>query len=182
MACCVVETGRSIVLVGFMGSGKSSVGRCLEHRLGLARVDTDELVTQKFGISVREIFTRYGEPTFRGAETQTLRDLVMPRPCIIVTGGGIVLKRENIDLLRRFGIIVWLDAEEQILFERAMRKGERPLLQTANPKQTFRLLLEARKPIYAAAADARIDTSNLTHDEVADLILRQIDNFTPPQK
>src|SRR4051812_675948 len=127
--------GKSIVLIGMMGAGKSSVGRCLQQLTGLARVDSDDLVAAKAGISIPEIFDRHGEEKFREWETDVLRELSTDRPAIIVTGGGMVLRPENIDLLKRLGIIVWLEAKEEVLFERASRCGNRPLLKTENPKQ-----------------------------------------------
>ena len=161
-----------------MGAGKSSIGRCLERRTGLARIDTDEAVVSKFGLSIPEIFSRHGEEQFREAETQALRHLSPDRQSIIVTGGGIVLRQENVDLLKTLGAVVWLDADEKKLFERSSRRGERPLLQTKNPRQTFSELFRKREPLYAAAADFRVDTSLLTHDEVADTILTKIEKTT----
>jgi shikimate kinase len=146
----------------------------LERRLGLRRIDTDELVANQFNITIAEIFARHGEARFRDAETNVLRGLVLDRPAIIVTGGGIVLREENVDLLRKLGRMVWLDGDADVLLERATRKGDRPLLQTQDPRRTFKLLLETRKPIYSGAADIRIDTSHLSHEQVADAILEQI--------
>lgn len=173
---------RSIVLIGFMGAGKSSVGRCLQRLTGLARFDIDDHVAQKVGLSIPQIFLKHGEERFRDAETEVLRELPLDRPTIIVTGGGVVLRKENVDLLRRLGIVVWLDANEEILFARATRKGDRPLLQTDNPRATFLELLRTRTLLYANAAEIRIDSSNLTHDEVADLILSRIDNLVLSKK
>src|SRR6266849_5942458 len=113
-----------------MGAGKSSVGRCLERRTGLTRLDTDEAVSAKLGLSIPEIFSRHGEERFREAETEALRQLSQDRQSIIVTGGGIVLRQENVDLLKRLGTIVWLEADEKKLLERSSRRGDRPLLQT----------------------------------------------------
>jgi len=167
-----------------MGAGKSSVGRCLQKRRGLALFDMDEMVTAKFGSSIARIFETHGEEKFRDAETEVLRSLVLNRSAretdssygeqsIVVTGGGIVLRTENSDLLRRLGTIVWLDAEAEILFERASKKGNRPLLETENPRKTFSQLLEARRPLYAKIADVRIDTSGRSQEEVVEDILEQ---------
>jgi shikimate kinase len=161
-----------------MGAGKSSVGRCLARRTGLARVDTDEMVVAKFGLSIREIFSKHGAERFRDAETEALRELSLNQPTIIVTGGGIVLRPENVDLLRQLGTIVWLTADEETLFERATRRGERPLLQTENPRDKFSELLQARQPVYASTADFHIDTSSLRHDEVAEVIQNKIEEVT----
>ncbi len=160
-----------------MGAGKSSVGRCLERRTGLARIDTDDAVSAKLGLSIPEIFSRNGEERFREAETDALRELAQDRQTIIVTGGGIVLRQENVDLLKKLGAVVWLDADEKKLFERASRRGERPLLQTESPRATFSELFRKRAPLYEAAADFRVDTSTLTHDEVADAILSKMEEM-----
>src|SRR5467141_3633875 len=132
---------KSIVLIGMMGAGKSSVGRCLQQRTGLAGLDTDEMVTAQFGIPIAQIFEEHGEERFRIAETEVLRKLAPERPAIVVTGGGIVLRAENIDLLKQLGTIVWITADEATLFERASRRNDRPLLQKENPRAVFLELL-----------------------------------------
>jgi shikimate kinase len=175
----------STVLIGMMGAGKSSVGRCLQKRTGLALLDMDEMVAAKFGSSISRIFEEHGEEKFRDAETEVLRGLARSagqrhssggEKSIVVTGGGIVLREENIDLLQRLGTIVWLDAEAEILFERASTKGNRPLLETENPRKTFSQLLEARRPLYAKIANVRIDTSGRNEEEVAKEILEKIEH------
>jgi len=170
----VNQSGKSIVLIGMMGAGKSCVGRCLQRRTKLALVDTDDVVASKFGISIPEIFSKYGEQGFREAETQTLRELDPAKPTIIVTGGGIVLRAKNVDFLKRLGIIVWLDGNEETLFERASRARIRPLLQGENPRETFTQMLQARLPLYAKLGNIRIDTSVLTDEEVAVAILSKL--------
>jgi len=175
-------TSRSIVLIGMMGAGKSSVGRCLQRRTGLARFDTDEIVSSKFGLSISEIFSTHGERRFREVETQVLVELAAGATTIIVTGGGIVLREENADLLKQLGTIVWLEADEETLFERASRRGNRPLLQTEYPRQIFSEMLRARAPLYAKVADIRVDTSALTHDEVADVILSKVEESVTTRK
>src|SRR3954454_17102852 len=104
--------GRSIVLIGMMGAGKSAVGRCLQQRTGLALFDTDEIVASKFGMSIPEIFAKHGEEEFRKSEIEALRTLPTTEQAIIVAGGGIVLRPENIEILKRRGVVVWLDGEE----------------------------------------------------------------------
>jgi shikimate kinase len=165
-----------------MGAGKSSVGRCLQRRTGLARFDTDEIVSSKFGLSISEIFSTHGESRFREVETQVLVELAAGEATIIVTGGGIVLREENIDLLKQLGTIVWLDADEETLFERASRRSNRPLLQTEDPRTTFSEMSRARAPLYAKVADIRVDTSALTHDEVGDVILRKVEELVATRK
>jgi shikimate kinase len=168
--------GKSIVLIGMMGAGKSSVGRCLERRTGLARFDTDEMVAAAFGLSIPEIFAKHGEEPFRDAETETLTKLSLDHPAIVVTGGGIVLRQQNIDQLKRIGCVVWLEASEEVLFERASRRGNRPLLQTEEPRATLSEMLRVRAPLYEAAADLRIDTTRESHEEVANAILLAIED------
>jgi shikimate kinase len=165
-----------------MGAGKSSVGRCLQSRTGLAHFDIDEMISSRFRLSIPQIFSTYGEEQFRDAETEALRELSPNFSSIIVTGGGIVLRKENIDLLRRLGTVVWLDASEEILYERATRKEGRPLLQTEQPRAKFLELLRIRAPLYTNLAEIRIDTSKLTHEEVADAILNRIDNLVLSKK
>ena len=169
------ERGRAIVLIGFMGAGKSSLGRTLARMTGLPRFDTDEMVAARFGLTISEIFESQGEEKFREAETDTLRELSGKGQAIVVTGGGIVLRPGNIELLRALGIIVHLRADEATLFKRISRRTTRPLLRTENPRATVTELLRARLPLYGSAADVEVDTSALTHDEVAKLILEKIE-------
>ena len=171
--------GRSIVLIGMMGAGKSSVGRCLERRTGLTLLDTDEIVSSKFGMSIPEIFAKHGETKFREAEAKAVRAMAIPKKTIIVTGGGIVLQQENVELLRRMGVIVWLDGNEDTLFARASRRRNRPLLQTKNPRRTFSQIFDARRSLYADIADVRVDTSVLTDEEISVAILSKLEKVNP---
>jgi len=157
-----------------MGAGKSSVGSCLHRRTGLALHDTDQIVTANFGMSIPEIFAEHGEEEFRDAETEALRRTRTEKQKIIVTGGGIVLRDENVELLKRLGVIVWLDTDEKTLFARASRKRNRPLLQTKHPREAFSQILAARTTLYANIADIRVDTSVLTDEEVAVAILTKL--------
>jgi shikimate kinase len=170
----VNQAGKAIVLIGMMGAGKSSVGRCLQQRTQVALIDTDEIVAAKFGISIPEIFSHYGEQAFREAETQALRELTTTEQAIIVTGGGIVLRQENVNFLKRLGVLVWLDGKEGTLFERASQARTRPLLQGENPREAFAQMIQARLPLFAKIAHIRVDTSVLTEDEVAVAILSKL--------
>ena len=171
----MTERGQAIVLIGFMGAGKSSIGRTLERMTGLPRFDTDEMVAARFGMTISEIFERHGEEIFRQAEIDALRELSSKAHAVIVTGGGIVTRPENIELLRALGTVVFLAADEQTLFRRISRRPTRPLLRTENPRATVTALLEKRLPLYRGAADIEIDTSTFTHDEVAKLILERLE-------
>jgi shikimate kinase len=172
-------TPKSIVLIGMMGAGKSSVGCCLQRRTNLPLIDTDEIVASQFGASIAEIFSSHGEQAFRRAETQALRELVPAKQSIIVTGGGIVLREENMDLLERLGIVVWLDGNEETLFERASRTPARPLLQRKNPREAFARISKVRLPLYARIANIRVDTSVFTDEEVAVAILSKLGRLAP---
>jgi shikimate kinase len=173
----VHRAGKSIVLIGMMGVGKSSVGRSLHRRTSFALRDTDEIVTSKFGMPVSEIFSKHGENKFREVETEALQALPTREPMIIVTGGGVVLREENLRLLKRLGVVVWLEADEKALFKRASRAANRPLLQCKNPRKAFTKMLRARLPLYAKVADIRVDTSVLTNKEVAVAILSKFERY-----
>jgi shikimate kinase len=171
----MTRRGQSIVLIGFMGAGKSAAGRALAGKTGLQRFETDDIVSAQFGLSIPEIFATLGEEKFRDAETEAIQQFSPETPAIIVTGGGIVLRPVNVQLLRTLGMVISLEADEETLFKRISRRPARPLLQTENPRATIVELLRMREPLYHSAADVRLDTSRLTHDEVADAILKRIE-------
>lgn len=168
------KRGSAIVLIGFMGAGKSSVGRRLAQLTGRPRFETDEIVAARFGTTIAEIFERYGEEKFREAETEALRELRGQGDAVVVTGGGIVIRPDNVPLLRQLGRVIHLTAKEETLFARISRRSTRPLLRTADPRKTVTELLQRRLPLYRTIADVEVDTSALTHDEVAGKILRSI--------
>jgi shikimate kinase len=135
------------------------------------------MVSSKFGMPISEIFAKHGEDKFREAETETLQALTTSGPAVIVTGGGIVLRERNFDLLKRLGAVVWLQADEATLFKRASRTGDRPLLQQKSPRHAFAQMLQARVPLYAKVADIRVDTSMLTGEEVTLAILSKFKRY-----
>jgi shikimate kinase len=169
--------GGAIVLIGFMGSGKSSAGRILERKTGWPRFDTDEMVSARFGRPIGEVFAADGEEKFRDAETEALNGLLASGAAVIVTGGGVVLRPGNVELLRRLGTVIHLEADQETLFRRVMRRANRPLLQTENPRATLAELLEIRLPIYRQAADFQVDTSRLTHEEVAEAVMKNMESL-----
>src|SRR5882757_10028877 len=150
-----------------MGAGKSSVGRCLRRRMGLALLDIDEFVASNFGMSIPEIFAEHGEKEFRDAETEALRRVRTEEQTIIITGGGIVLRKENVEILKSKTAIVWLDGDEETLFARASRKQSRPWLQTKNPRNPFSQIIGARSPLYGNIANIRVDAPALTNKDSA---------------
>ena len=129
------------------------------------------MIREQFGISIPDIFARHGEPAFRDAETTLLKTLQLGLAGIVVTGGGIILREENLGLLRGMGRIIWLDADEEVLWQRASRHSTRPLLQTLDPRARFAELLQTRLPLYQTAADYRINTSRSSIAEVTDEII-----------
>jgi shikimate kinase len=156
-----------------MGCGKSSVGRRLSGLTGHRFVDTDELVAQNERCSISEIFLRKGEEYFRDVEQRALENLVGVCGIILSTGGGLVIRQPNRATLKKIGIVAWLDASPDVLFERASRSGRRPLLQTEDPRQKFDDLLALRRELYSQTADFRIDSTRLTHDQVAQTLLEE---------
>jgi shikimate kinase len=164
----------NIVLIGFMGCGKSSVGRRIAANTGRRFVDTDELVASRAGRSISRIFAEQGEDAFRDLESQALDGLAGESGLVLATGGGAILREANRAILRRIGPVVWLDAEPDILFERVSRNRRRPLLQTENPRATFDALLASRRPIYEQAASLRIDSSTLSHDDAARIVVEEV--------
>jgi shikimate kinase len=158
---------RSIVLIGFMGTGKSSVGRRLADATGWPRYDIDAMIATALGMRISDIFSHLGQERFRAEETAILEKLETRVRSIIVTGGGAILRPENVARLRELGTVVCLTADLDTLLERLGRRSNRPLLQTENPAETVEKLLQEREPLYQEAADLTIDTTALSHDEVA---------------
>jgi shikimate kinase len=161
----------AISLIGFMGAGKSAVGRELSRRIGWPRHDTDEMIRAQFGISIPDIFARHGEPAFRDAETALLKTLQRGIAGIVVTGGGIILRDENVRLLRGMGRVVWLDADEEVLWQRVSKHSTRPLLEVSDPRARFSELLRQRLPLYQSAADYRLNASSRSIAQVTDEII-----------
>ena len=165
----------NLVLIGFMGSGKSSIGRILATKLGAQLTDTDAMIVQEAGMPITQIFAGEGEEGFRNFESRVLEKLVARNASgmVIATGGGIVTREANLPLLHRLGFVIELTASEEVIFERVSRNKARPLLHTPNPRETVSKLLAVRAPLYAAAADFTIDTSARSHTEVAEAILAE---------
>jgi shikimate kinase len=163
----VAAAPQSIVLIGFMGTGKSSVGLLLSRHCGWPRVETDELVEQELGMTISEIFAQLGEPRFREVETEVLRKLNPSQQAVIVTGGGVVLRAQNVARLRKLGTVVCLSADLPTLQKRLSQDTGRPLVEAGDSLETIARLLEARKRFYAEAADFVVDTTVLTCEQVA---------------
>ncbi|MFT6864028.1 MAG: shikimate kinase [Akkermansiaceae bacterium] len=157
---------RNIILIGFMGTGKSTIGRNLSQTFGYPLIDTDTLIVEQQGRTISEIFESEGEGAFRDLETNLLHSLRKHSGHIIATGGGIIGRPINRKLLRELGYVVWLIARPSEIFERTSRNTNRPLLQNDDPERTIRELLELRTPRYRDTAHLGIETDNLSFDEV----------------
>lgn len=162
---------RAIVLVGMMGSGKSSVGRKLAARLGLPFIDADTEIETAAGISIPEIFAQHGEATFRSGERRVIARLLGEnRGMVLATGGGAYMNAETRACIAQKGISVWLKADQDVLMRRVRKRANRPLLQTADPEGTLRALLVEREPVYALA-DLTIISCDEPHEIVVNATL-----------
>ncbi|MBI3358027.1 MAG: shikimate kinase [Nitrospirae bacterium] len=165
---------KNIVLIGFMGTGKSAVGRRLAKEIFSRFVDTDRLIEEKTGKKVVDIFAEEGERRFRALEAEVIREVMKGERLVVSTGGGAVLNQDNLDLFYQNGTVVWLAARPEIILKRAQRRiGNRPLLRGSNPLLTIEHLLEQRKPYYKRAAFS-VDTSDISIDEVVSQIKEKI--------
>jgi len=163
--------GRSLYLVGMMGSGKTSTGRPLAERLGYGFVDADAVIEQAAGCSIPEIFERDGEAGFRNLESQVLSAISQRHSLVVATGGGVVTQQENWGLLHS-GIVIWLDVVPEQLIQRLRADTTvRPLLQTDDPEAALNALLNQRRPLYAES-DLSVVIDQETPDAVADGILQ----------
>jgi shikimate kinase len=162
---------RSIVLVGMMGVGKSSIGRRLATRLGVPFVDADSEIEKAAGMSIADIFARHGEADFRSGEARVIARLLDGGPQVLATGGGAVMNADTRAAIKAKGVSIWLSAEFEVLMRRInKRKNERPLLQTADPEATLRQLLVAREPVYAQA-DLTVQSREVPHDAIVSEIM-----------
>ena len=163
---------RSIVLVGLMGAGKSTVGRRLAARLNLPFTDADHEIESAAGMSIPEIFALHGEPYFRDGERRVIARLLRDGPMVLATGGGAYMDPQTRAGIAESGVSVWLKADFDVLMRRVRRRQNRPLLQNPDPEATMRRLIEARHPVYALA-DVTVESREIPHDRVVqDTLLR----------
>lgn len=161
---------RSVVLVGMMGAGKSSVGRKLAARLGLAFVDADNEIEAAAGMSIPDIFETRGEAEFRSGEARVIARLLETGPQVLATGGGAFMNADTRATIRAKGVSVWLRADFDVLMKRIRRRNDRPMLKTDDPAATLRNLIEHRYPVYAEA-DITVDSRDVLHEVIVDEIL-----------
>jgi 3-dehydroquinate synthase len=165
--------GRSIVLVGMMGAGKTSVGKRLATKLGLPFVDADAEIEVGAQLTIAEIFERFGEAYFRDGERRVIARLLNSGPQVLATGGGAFMNKTTRDNIAAHAVSVWLKPDVEVLVARVRKKSNRPLLQTADPEQTLRRLLDERSPTYALA-DITIESRDGPHESVVDMTLRRL--------
>jgi shikimate kinase len=164
--------GRSLVLVGMPGSGKSAVGRRLAARLDIAFVDADEEIERAAGKPIMDIFKDHGEAYFREGERKVIARLLGSGPQVLATGGGALMAAETRDNIRRSGVSIWLKAELAVLMRRVLKRNTRPLLEK-DPEGVMRQLMETRYPIYATA-DITVESRDLPHDTVVGEIIEAL--------
>jgi len=178
---------RSIVLVGMMGVGKSSVGRRLAARLAIPFTDADSEIEKAAGMTIAEIFARHGEPYFRSGEGRVIARLLEGGPQVLATGGGAFMNADTRALIKLKGISIWLHAEFDVLLRRtSKRRGERPLLHTDDPAETLRKLLAEREPTYALA-DLIVQSREVAHDAIVADVMTALAAFlkqtaSPPRE
>ena len=173
---------RSIVLIGMMGAGKSSIGRRLAKKLNLSFVDADAEIELAAGMPITDIFDRHGEDYFRSGEARVIARLLDQGRQVLATGGGAFMNPSTRELIAAKGISVWLKAEPDILLRRIRRRSDRPLLRTADPEATLKRLVEERYPVYAEA-EVTVHSRDVPHevivDEIADAIAARLGLVVP---
>lgn len=164
----------NIILIGFMGVGKSAVGRLLAERLNLSYLDSDELVEETESRKISEIFAKEGEAYFRDLETEVIKTLIEYDAFVVSTGGGIVLREENVKMLKEIGPLILLSARPEIIYERVKSVKDRPLLEQGEKLTQIKELLLKREPIYNKAADYTVDTSDAPVETVVEEIIKYV--------
>lgn len=173
------HSGKSIVLVGLMGAGKTSVGRKLAEKIDLAFTDADEEIIEAAGCSIEDIFELYGEKAFRDVEERVIFRLLDEGPQVLATGGGAFMNPKIRSRIEASGISVWLRADLDTLVRRTRRRAGRPLLKTSDPKATLQKLIDERYPVYADA-DIVIDSMDEGPEITVDIISDALDAMTKP--
>lgn len=164
---------KNIVLTGFMGTGKTAVGKELSRLLNMKLIDVDTEIEKSQKMSISDIFKRFGEPKFREFETEMIKNLSENKNIIISTGGGAVLRQENMDALRKRGVIICLTATPETILKRTSHNSDRPLLQVEDPLRKINDLLAFRNPFYEKA-DIMVDTENKTPLQIAEEIIERV--------
>ncbi len=167
---------KNIILTGFMGTGKTEIGRILSKKLGAKLIDIDTEIEKRQKMTITEIFKQHGEQRFRDIESEVIKEIADAENAVISTGGGAVLRQENIDNLRKKGIIICLMASPETILKRTRHNKDRPLLQVENPLQKIKELIEFRKPFYEKA-DLMVDTEGKNPLEIAGEIIDNVKSY-----
>jgi shikimate kinase len=167
---------RSVVLVGMMGAGKSSIGRRLAVRLGVPFVDADIEIEKAAGMTIPEIFAAHGEPYFRAGEQRVIARLLDSGPQVLATGGGAFMNPETRSAIGAKGVSVWLRATLDVLTKRIKRRNDRPLLKNTNPVETLRRLIDERYPTYAESA-LTVESRDVPHDTIVEEIVEGLRSY-----
>lgn len=165
--------GRPIVLVGLMGAGKSSIGRRLADKMGLAFVDADQEIEAAAGKSIADIFSEHGEAYFRDGERKVIARLMESGEQVLATGGGAFMNPETRDRIKRDGISIWLKADLELLMKRVLKRNDRPLLRAEDPEAVMRKLMQDRYPVYAEA-DITVDSRDVQHLQMVNEVIRAL--------
>jgi shikimate kinase len=174
---------RSVVLVGMMGAGKSTIGRRLAARLRLSFVDADaEIEAAHAGMTIPEIFAAHGEPYFRNGEARVIARLLDNGPSVLATGGGAFMLVDTRNRIRDKAVSIWLRADADIILRRVKRRADRPLLQTADPAATIGRLIEERHPVYQQA-DLTVASRDVPHEKIVEECIAALhDHMCPPNR
>jgi shikimate kinase len=167
---------RSVVLVGMMGAGKSSIGRRLAARLGLEFIDADAEIEKAHRMTIPEIFETYGEAYFRAGEARVIARLLDGGPQVLATGGGAFMSAETRAAIRAKGVSLWLKADFDVLVRRIKRRSDRPMLKTADPEATLQRLMDERYPVYAEA-DITIYSRDVAHEKIVEEIIAALAKY-----
>ena len=168
--------GRSVVLVGMMGAGKSTVGRRLGARLRLPFVDADNEIEAAAGMSIADIFETHGEPHFRDGEARVIARLLEAGPQVLATGGGAFMRDDTREKIRSQAISLWLKADADVILRRVRRRADRPLLQTADPAATIQRLIEIRDPVYQQSV-LTILSRDVPHEKIVDECITALHDY-----
>ena len=168
---------KNLILIGPMGAGKSSIGKKLAKQLNKKFYDCDRIIEERTGVAITTIFELEGEEGFRERETKILEELTLKQNAVIATGGGVILKTENIDLISDNNIVVYLKASVESQIKRTRHDKKRPLLQTDDRHATLKALAESRNSLYSKIADITVDTNKQTISSSLEKLTSQLRNF-----
>ena len=167
----------SIYLIGFMGTGKSMVGAKLSEKLNATLVEMDQVIVEQQDMEISDIFDEYGEKYFRRLETDLLEELKEKSNLVVSTGGGIVLREKNVEIMRESGLVVYLTAKPEVIYERVKDNKDRPLLNDNMSVEYIEEMLRDRKELYRDAAHIKVSTNGKSIDEIVEEICERLEEY-----